>query len=450
MAVLDRRTLDDQDRTLFVCTGVYLAGEKASADPRRREGPAMVTMTWVGLDVHARSIEAAALDVASGELTRRRFAGESQAVVDWLARLSGPVAACYEAGPTGYGLYRAAQAAGIAMQVVAPSKTPRAAGDRVKTDRKDAELRLRLLAAGALTAVSVPPSAFEAARDLTRAREQLRGDLMRARHRVSKLLLRYGRVWDPGRSAWTVAHRRWLAGQAFEEQATELAYLDALGAIDALAARKAALDEQLGRLASDPRFCATVGSSALLSRPRHPLGARFAPRGPRLVALRSARRAGRLGRAHALPGAVRRESHERPDRQDRLRLCPPHPGRGRPPRRQAALPLARAWPPLGRPAGRRACPRLARPGAPLPDERPPAGTRQAGQRGRGGGRPRAGLLSLGGRPDRVAPPDSPPRSGGRRRADGLPARANELWATPAGPRPFLEQRLGRRRSSVLG
>lgn len=219
----------------------------------------MVTMTWVGLDVHARSIEAAALDVASGELTRRRFAGESQAVVDWLARLSGPVAACYEAGPTGYGLYRAAQAAGIAMQVVAPSKTPRAAGDRVKTDRKDAELRLRLLAAGALTAVSVPPSAFEAARDLTRAREQLRGDLMRARHRVSKLLLRYGRVWDPGRSAWTVAHRRWLAGQAFEEQATELAYLDALGAIDALAARKTALDEQLGRLASDPRFCATVG-----------------------------------------------------------------------------------------------------------------------------------------------------------------------------------------------
>jgi transposase len=218
----------------------------------------MATMTWVGLDVHARSIEAAALDVRSGELHRRRFAGESEPVVDWLTKLPAPVSACYEAGPTGYGLYRSAQAAGIEMEVVAPSKTPRGPGDRIKSDRKDAELLVRLLSAGALTPISVPAPAFEAARDLTRAREQVRTDLARARHRTSKLLLRYGRLWDPARSTWTAAHRRWLFDQRFEAKATELAYRDGLEAIDALAARKTALDEQLSRLADDPCFWPTV------------------------------------------------------------------------------------------------------------------------------------------------------------------------------------------------
>jgi len=107
--------------------------------------------------------------------------------------------------------------------------------------------------AGALTPIAVPPAAFEAARDLTRAREAARADLMRARHRLSKLLLRYGRLWE-GASSWTVAHRRWLYGQRFEWQATQLAYLDALALVDALAARRADLDEQLGRLAQDPHF----------------------------------------------------------------------------------------------------------------------------------------------------------------------------------------------------
>lgn len=218
----------------------------------------MATMTWVGLDVHARSIEAAAVDVKSGELAHRRFGGESGPVVAWLRGLAPPVSACYEAGPTGYGLYRAAREAGIAVEVVAPSKTPRGPGDRVKTDRKDAELLVRLLAAGALTPVSVPAPAFEAARDLSRAREQVRSDLLRARQRTSKLLLRYGRLWDDGRSTWTRAHRRWLDGQRFAAEPTELAYRDGLAAIDALALRKAALDEELSRLAEDPLFWPTV------------------------------------------------------------------------------------------------------------------------------------------------------------------------------------------------
>ncbi len=218
----------------------------------------MATMTWVGLDVHTRSIEAAALDARTGELTRRRFAGETGPVITWLGSLAAPISACYEAGPTGYGLYRAAHEAGVAIEVVAPSKTPRGRGDRVKTDRKDAELLVRLLSAGALTAISVPAPAFEAARDLSRAREQVRSDLLRARHRLSKLLLRYGRLWDPARSTWTVAHRRWLDAQRFDAEPTALAYHDGLGAVDALAARKAALDEQLSRLAEDPLFWPTV------------------------------------------------------------------------------------------------------------------------------------------------------------------------------------------------
>lgn len=218
----------------------------------------MVTMTWVGLDVHARSVEAAALDVRSGELKRARFGGASGPVVAWLAGLPEPVHACYEAGPTGYGLYRAAREAGLAIDVIAPSKTPRASGDRVKSDRKDAELLMRLLCAGALTVVAVPPPALEAARDLARAREQLRCDLMRSRHRVSKLLLRQGRVYERQASTWTQAHRQWLAGQRFTEPATELAYLDALAAVDGLVARKAALEERLSQLACEPAIWPTV------------------------------------------------------------------------------------------------------------------------------------------------------------------------------------------------
>jgi transposase len=211
------------------------------------------TMTWAAMDVHARSTYAASLDVMSGELTRRRFdSGAVEPVVAWLAGLPGPVRCCYEAGPTGFGLYRAAGAAGVDCQVIAPSKTPRASGERNKSDRRDSELLLRQLMAGALTPVAVPSATFEAARDLARAREQIRADLMRCRHRISKLLLRHGRVYD--RKAWTQTHARWLAAQSFEQTNTELAFLDNLAACDGLQTRRAALDERLSRVARDPEF----------------------------------------------------------------------------------------------------------------------------------------------------------------------------------------------------
>jgi len=110
-------------------------------------------MTWVGLDVHARSTHGSAVNSLTGELDRVRFGPRADPVVAWLTELPGPARAVDEAGPTGFGLQRAAHAAGIAMQVVAPGTTPRAAADRVKTDRKDAELLAPLLLAGQLTPV---------------------------------------------------------------------------------------------------------------------------------------------------------------------------------------------------------------------------------------------------------------------------------------------------------
>jgi transposase len=215
------------------------------------------TMTFAGLDVHARSTHAAAIDVVSGELCRARFGADNELVIDWLKALPQPVYACYEAGPTGFAFYRAASDAGLRVDVIAPSKTPRAPGDRIKSDRKDAELLARLLLAGQLKVVAVPSPGVEAARHLCRAREQVRSDLMRCRHRVSKLLLLHGRVY-PEPSSWTQRHRVWLGRQQFDEPATELAYLDTLAAVDGLIARKAALDERLSRLALEGEWWPTV------------------------------------------------------------------------------------------------------------------------------------------------------------------------------------------------
>jgi transposase len=215
------------------------------------------TMTYVGLDVHARSTHAAAIDVRSGELRRGRFGGGSEELFAWLQALPQPLRGCYEAGPTGFALYRAAAEAGVQLDVVAPSKTPRAPGDRIKSDRKDAELLARLLLAGQLKPITVPSPALEAARHLCRAREQVRSDLMRCRHRVSKLLLLHGHVYSEP-TTWNERHRQWLARQRFEEADTELAYLDTLAAVDGLVARKAALDERLSRLALEGEWAATV------------------------------------------------------------------------------------------------------------------------------------------------------------------------------------------------
>jgi transposase len=143
------------------------------------------------------------------------------------------------------------------MQVIAPGKTPRGPSDRVKTDRKDAELLARLLLAGSLQRIVVPPPEVEAARELTRAHDACRRDLMDARHRVSKMLLRHGRVY-PKPTTWTVEHRRWLARQRFDQPPSDLVFADLVAAVDGLTARKAAIALQLSQLATDLTWWPTV------------------------------------------------------------------------------------------------------------------------------------------------------------------------------------------------
>jgi len=155
--------------------------------------------------VHAMKIVAAVLDAETGELRSFAMGGENAAAAGFCAGLERPVRVAYEAGPTGYGLARELAKRGVECVVAAPGKIPRAPSDRVKTDRRDAELLVRLLLAGELHPVRVPGDEEEALRDLVRAREAVRVDLMRARHRLSKLLLRHGIRFDDGR-AWTARH----------------------------------------------------------------------------------------------------------------------------------------------------------------------------------------------------------------------------------------------------
>jgi transposase len=209
------------------------------------------------LDVHARKVVAGLLDAGSGELRTLRVSALPAETVEWLRQLPAPVRVAYEAGPTGYGLARACLAAGIACTVAAPSKIPRASGDKVKTDRHDAERLARLLRLGELVAVRIPEPHEEAARDLVRAREDARGELMRARHRLSKLLLRHGLVYDA--SAWTGAHDAWLRRQRFESKPLALAFDESYAAVAQAKLRRDALDRAIVELAADPPFVEAVG-----------------------------------------------------------------------------------------------------------------------------------------------------------------------------------------------
>jgi transposase len=217
----------------------------------------MAEGSWVGLDVHARSTVAGVLNGASGELRTVRLPPRCEETVAWLQTLPSPVRVAYEAGPTGYELARACASAGIACTVAAPSKIPRASGDRVKTDRRDAERLARLLRLGELVAVRVPDPLAEAARDLVRARADARVDLMRARHRLSKLLLRHGLVYE--RNAWTLAHDRWLRQQQFESRPLAFTFEECYGAMLQAKTRRNGLDRAIAELAAEPPFADTVG-----------------------------------------------------------------------------------------------------------------------------------------------------------------------------------------------
>jgi transposase len=210
------------------------------------------------LDVHAMKIVAAVLDAETGELQSFAMGGENAAAAGFCAGLERPVRVAYEAGPTGYGLARELAKRGVECVVAAPGKIPRAPGDRVKTDRRDAELLVRLLFAGKLHPVRVPGDEEEALRDLVRAREAVRVDLMRARHRLSKLLLRHGIRFDDGR-AWTARHEAWLGTVSFDWPAAQATLLDARGAIDVLTHRRERLEREIITLLPSSPWTVQVG-----------------------------------------------------------------------------------------------------------------------------------------------------------------------------------------------
>lgn len=202
------------------------------------------TEVFVGLDV-AKVRHAVAI-AESGRDGEVRFFGEIDADAESVRRMVAKLAKrhaalhfCYEAGPTGYGLHRQLTKLGHQCSVVAPSLIPRRAGDRVKTNRRDALQLARLMRAGELTAVWVPDEAHEAIRDLVRARETAVDDLRRKRQMISSMMLRQGRIY-PGKKTWGARHARWLQEQSFAHPAHHLLLQDLL-----LAAKHA--EERLGR-----------------------------------------------------------------------------------------------------------------------------------------------------------------------------------------------------------
>src|SRR6266545_566026 len=200
----------------------------------------MTTVT-VGLDVHARSIRLAA--VRADELLEERTLPYDHGALERVLRRWPLVRCCYEAGPTGFGLYRYLVERGIECAVVAPGLVPQRPGDRVKTDSRDARKLARLLAGGLLQPIHVPTAELEAARDLVRAREDARLDRMRDRHRLSKFCLRHGRLLPT--SSWTVVRRKWLSEQRFEFVAEQITFDTYLHAVDLVDARVEALERAI-------------------------------------------------------------------------------------------------------------------------------------------------------------------------------------------------------------
>lgn len=215
--------------------------------------------TWAGLDVHVASTVACVVDAESGELATHRLGGDTVELTEFCSRLPPPVRVAYEAGPTGFELARGLERAGIGCVVAAPGKIERPATDRIKTDQRDAERLVRLLMIGGLHQVRVPSASEEALRDLVRAREDIRGDLMRSRHRLNKLLLRHGVRYDDTASSWTQRHRDWLGRVELAEHAAQATLLDYLGAIDALVVRRETIERKINELIPDSPWATEIG-----------------------------------------------------------------------------------------------------------------------------------------------------------------------------------------------
>lgn len=204
---------------------------------------------FVGLDVHAETIAVAVAEGEGGEVRGLGIIPNREQSVKKLLGKLGPKetwTACYEAGPTGYALYWQLTGMGCSCEVVAPTLIPVKAGDRVKTDRRDAERLARALRAGDLTPVWVPDESHEALRDLVRAREAAKADQLRARHRVSKYLLRHGRRPTVKMKPWTQRYLEWIRREVkFEQYAQQVTLEEYLEEVNHQAQRIARIEKAI-------------------------------------------------------------------------------------------------------------------------------------------------------------------------------------------------------------
>jgi transposase len=219
---------------------------------------------WVSLDAHKFSIVAATMPPAGGEIGVQRIETTERAIRRLIDRLGGPegLAVCYEAGPGGFALYRLVSSMGVACDVIAPSLIPVRAGDRVKTDRRDAKKLVGLYRAGELRYVCPPTPETEGLRDLLRCREDLRRARVAARNRIVKQLLRHGCVYREGKLAWTKRHRQWVARQHLEDPLAHAALEQMLIHLEGLDRQLALLDASLERIAREGRWAWGVGTLA--------------------------------------------------------------------------------------------------------------------------------------------------------------------------------------------
>ena len=202
---------------------------------------------FLGLDVHAETI-AVAVAEPDGEVRSLGTIANRAESIRKLVKKLGPIEqlkACYEAGPTGYVLYWQLAELGVACEVIAPTLVPMKAGDRVKTDRRDAERLARSYRSGDLTAVWVPDEGSESLRDLVRAREAAKQDQLRARHRLSKFLLRMGQRPAAGMKAWTAPYMVWVRQVHFTQVAREATMLDYLHEVDHMGERVKRLEQAI-------------------------------------------------------------------------------------------------------------------------------------------------------------------------------------------------------------
>ncbi len=207
----------------------------------------MNNVRFIGLDVHAETIAVAVAETGGEVRALGVIPNRPESVNRLVKKLGQPeqLRVCYEAGPTGYVLYWQLTKLGVHCAVVAPTLVPVKSGDRVKTDQRDAEKLARCYRGGDLTPVSVPDAAHEALRDLVRARLAAKRDELRARHRLSKFLLRQGRRCSEGITAWTGKYMAWVKQQHFTHPAQEATFLDYLHEVEHMADRISRLEHAI-------------------------------------------------------------------------------------------------------------------------------------------------------------------------------------------------------------